>query len=254
MVNASQSTLGAQSLRRALQILRILGENHDDGLTATQVKELTGLERSTAHRMLSCLAEESFAERDAITLRYRLGLGAMRLGFASFRRAPLVSAYQSTVRRIARLSEDTVFLMVRQGDFSVCMLREDGAYPVKIFSTHLGDVRPLGIGVGGMALLSSASDKDVVRIRQQHASAFEAAGLVPSQLGRVIARTRRNGYAEMSDTVTEGVVGVGATIPDVGQPYAAIAIAAIKPRMTTTRRAELGEMLVRELAQVGAGR
>ena len=252
MVNASQSTLGAQSLRRALQILRVLGENHDDGLTATQVKELTGLERSTAHRMLSCLAEESFAERDAITLRYRLGLGAMRLGFASFRRAPLVSAYQSTVRRIARLSEDTVFLMVRQGDFSVCMLREDGAYPVKIFSTRVGDTRPLGIGVGGMALLAAAPDEDVARIRAQHAQAFDAAGLTAGRLDKVLARTRRLGYSEMADTVTQGVGGVGAVIPDAaGAPFAAISIASIKPRMAPARRAELGQLLLDALREAG---
>ena len=234
-------------MRRALQVLRVLGRHHDEGVSVSDVIEHTGLERSTAHRLLTCLVEEQFANRDA-SRRYRLGLEAMRLGFATLQRAPLVASYQPILQRLARLSEDTVFLLARQGDFTVCLCREDGAFPVKIFSTRVGDIRPLGIGVGGMALLATAADEEIRRIRAQHAQAFEAAGLSGARGDKVIARTRRLGYADMIDTVTQGVAGVGAVIPEEnGRPFAAISIAAIKPRMTPTRRAELGQSLLQML-------
>ena len=244
-------TPGAQNMRRALQVLRVLGRHHETGVSVSEVIEHTGLERSTAHRLLTCLVEEQFADRDAHR-RYRLGLEAMRLGFATLPRAPLVASYQPTLLRLARISEDTVFLLARQGDFTVCLRREDGEFPVKIFSTRVGDIRPLGIGVGGMALLATASDEEVRRIRAQHAQAFEAAGLGGTRADKVISRTRRLGYADMVDTVTHGVAGVGAVIPEKnGRPFAAISIAAIKPRMTPTRRAELGQLLL-EMLQSGA--
>lgn len=244
-------TLGAQSMRRALQILRVLGKHHEHGLSVKEVVEQTQLERSTAHRLLTCLVEEHFADRDERSRRYRLGLEAMRLGFASLSRAPLVASYGPLLQRIARISEDTVFLLVRQGDYTVCLCREDGAFPVKIFSTHVGDIRPLGIGVGGMALLANASDEDIARIRNQHAQAFQAAGLTSAQLDKVIARTRRLGYSEMVDTVTQGVAGVGAVLPDAtGLAFAAISIAAIKPRMTPARRVQLGQLILSTLKEV----
>lgn len=238
-------TPGAQNMRRALHVLRALGRQHDEGMSVGEVVAATSLERSTAHRLLTCLVEERFADRDPATRRYRLGLEAMRLGFASLSRAPLVARYEGVVQRLARMSEDTVYLLLRQGDYTMCLRREDGAFPVKIFSTRVGDLRPLGIGVGGMALLAAAPDEDVARIRAQHAKAFDAAGLTPSRFEKVVARTRRLGYAEMTDTVTQGVGGVGVVIPDpAGTPFAAISIASIKPRMTPQRRAELGEMLL----------
>lgn len=240
-------TPGAQNMRRSLQVLRVLGAHHEEGLAVNEVVALTQLERSTAHRLLTCLVEEQFAERDAATRRYRLGLEAMRLGFASLKRAPLLGSYQPMLQRLARISEDTVFLLARQGDYTVCLAREDGAFPVKIFSTRVGDIRPLGIGVGGLAMLSAAPDDEIARIRTQHAPAFDAAGLTPSQISKVIARTRRTGYAELVDTVTQGVGGVGAVIPNAGAPFAAISIAAIKPRMGAARRAELGQLLVSTL-------
>jgi len=246
-------TPGAQNMRRALQVLRVLGQHHGEGMSVSEVVESTQLERSTAHRLLTCLVEEHFADRDAATRRYRLGLEAMRLGFASLSRAPLVASYQSLVQRLARISEDTVFLLVRQGDYTVCLRREDGAFPVKIFSTRMGDIRPLGIGVGGMALLAAATDEDIARIRSQHARAFEAAGLTPGRCDKAIARTRRTGYAELVDTVTQGVAGVGAVIPDAaGAPFAAISIASIKPRMAPARRAELGQLLIATLSATPA--
>lgn len=239
-----KETPGAQSLRRSLHILRLLGEHHEAGLGVSEVVELAGLERSTAHRMLTCLAEEHFAERDERTRRYRLGLEAMRLGFASLKRAPLVAKYQALVQRLARISEDTVFLLARQGDYTVCLLRVDGTFPIKIFSTNVGDIRPIGVGVGGMAMLATASDEDIERIRQRHEASFEAAGLNRALVDRMVARARRNGYVEMGDTVTEGVAGVGAVIPYTGTAFAALSIAAIKPRMTVARRAELGQLLI----------
>lgn len=241
-------TPGAQNMRRSLQVLRVLGAHHEAGLTVNEVVALTQLERSTAHRLLTCLVEEQFAERDPGTRLYRLGLEAMRLGFASLKRAPLVATYQPVLQRLARISEDTVFLLARQGDYTVCLAREDGAFPVKIFSTRVGDIRPLGIGVGGLALLAAAPDAEIARIRLQHSPDFDAAGLSLTQIGKAIARTRRNGYAELIDTVTQGVAGVGAVIPDAAASFAAISIAAIKPRMSTSRRAELGGLLLETLS------
>lgn len=252
IVSKPVETPGAQNMRRALQILRVLGEHHEHGMAVSEVVAATGLERSTAHRLMTCLVEEHFADRNPLTRRYSLGLEVMRLGFASLSRAPLVATYGGLMRRLARISEDTVFLLVRQGDYTVCLQREDGAFPVKIFSTRVGDIRPLGIGVGGMALLASAGAQDIARIRSQHTPAFDAAGLTAERFGKVVAKTQKLGYAEMVDTVTQGVAGVGATIPDPGGvPFAAISIAAIKPRMTPARRAELGQMLVKLLGESG---
>jgi DNA-binding IclR family transcriptional regulator len=247
-VSKTQETPGAQNMRRALQVLRVLSQRHEEGMSVNDVVANTGFERSTTHRLLTCLVEESFADRDAATRRYRLGVEAMRLGFATLSRAPLVATYEPVVQRLARISEDTVYLLARQGDYTVCLRREDGAFPVKIFSTRVGDIRPLGVGVGGMALLATASEEEATRIVAHHAAALEAGGLTADRVAKVIARTRRMGYSEMADTITQGVAGVGAVIPVAsGMPFAAISIASIKPRMTPARRAELGQLLLKEL-------
>lgn len=248
-MSRDHETPGAQSLRRCLQILRLLGEHHEAGLSVSEVGERAGLGRSTVHRMLACLAEERFAERDELTRRYRLGLEAMHLGFSSLKRVPLVGTYQALVKRLARISDDTVFLLARQGDFTVCLLREEGSFPITVYATNVGDIRPVGIGVGGMAMLATAPDAEIRRIVQRHAAAFEAAGLGLPAVTRAVVRSRRQGYTDMADTVTQGVAGVGAVIPHAGTAFAAISIAGIQPRMTATRRADLGQLLLSSIAE-----
>src|SRR5690606_32676297 len=54
-MDKSSGTAGAQSLRRALQLLRLLAEHHEDGIRLAEVMEASKLERSTVHRLLSCL-------------------------------------------------------------------------------------------------------------------------------------------------------------------------------------------------------
>jgi len=52
------------------------------------------------------------------------------------------------------MSGDTVFLVIRQGDYCLCLHREEGHFPVKVFTTDVGGRRLLGLGAGGLALIA----------------------------------------------------------------------------------------------------
>lgn len=251
-MNSSSGIPGAQTLRRGLAILQLLAERHLDGLRIADVAELAGLERATAHRLLSSLVEEQFAEREPSSKRYRLGIEAMRVGLASLNRAPLVDAVRPVMQRISRATGDTTFLLVRQGDYSVCLHREEGPYPVRVFTTEVGSVRPLGIGAAGVALLSMLGDEAINAHLQRNAAAFKRANVDPPNVLRAVARTRRQGFSETVGEITDGVCGVGAVIPMVHGNFAAVSVGAIESRLGPARRAEVGRMLLTRLAEGAA--
>ena len=243
-------TAGAQSLRRSLNLLRLLAEHHEAGITLTQAMEASGLERSTVHRLLSCLAEEQFAERDPETRSYRLGIDAMQLGFSSMRRVPLVDSYRPLMQKLARMSGDTVFLVIRQGDYCLCLHREEGHFPVKVFTTDVGGRRLLGVGAGGLALMAALGDEENDRIFERHAAEYAQAGFTRTQLRRAVQRTRAAGHADIEDTITVGVCGVGQTFAASATTLAAISFGAITPRLPAARKRELAALLKAELASV----
>lgn len=242
-----RETAGAQSLRRALQLLRLLAEHHEEGIKLTEVIAASGLERSTVHRLLSCLAEEQFAERDPDGKAYRLGIDAMQLGFASMRRVPLVDSCRALMQKLARMSGDTVFLVIRQGDYCVCLHREEGHFPVKVFTTDVGGRRLLGLGAGGLALMAALTDAEIDRILERHTAEYAQAGFTRERMKQAVKRTRAAGHADIVDTLTEGVSGVGRTFAASATTLAAISFGAITPRLPPARKKEMAQLLKAQL-------
>lgn len=245
--SAERQTAGAQSLRRGLQLLRLLVDMQEEGALLADLMAATGLERPTVYRLMSCLEEERFAERHPHNKRYRLGLDALRLGAAAQEKAPVVDLAMPVMKKLARLSGDTVFLIVQQGDFTVCLHREEGSFPVRVFTTVPGQRRLLGIGAGGLALMAQMPDDVIHDIYQRRSALYADAGLSLAKLNSVIRRTREKGYAEIVDTITPGVSGVGCAFSLPFGAGAAISLGAISSRMNASRRTELGLLMQREL-------
>jgi len=70
---------GAQSVDRALAILRGLGEADDD-LGVSELAARTGLTVSTTHRLLQALRGAGLVAQDERTHRYHLGAALVALG------------------------------------------------------------------------------------------------------------------------------------------------------------------------------
>ncbi|MCL1962165.1 MAG: IclR family transcriptional regulator [Desulfovibrionaceae bacterium] len=244
-------TTGTQSLRRGLHLLRWLGATREEDVRLPDLIEASGLERSTAYRLVAALVEEGFAERDPVTKRYRLGLEAMHIGLVAIDRTPLVERCRMPMRRLARVSGDTVFLTVRHGDYALCLHREEGSFPIKALTTNVGQRRLLGIGAAGRAILAQVSEAELDGVWRRHCAEFEALGMNCAGLRADMREIRTLGYAAMQDTITTGVSGIGCVFRPSAAILAGISIAAITSRMDLARRQELGELIALECAQLG---
>ena len=241
-------TGGAQSIRRALHLLRLLAQHDDRGLNLQQITAMSGLERSTAHRLLSCLVEEQFARRSEERL-YHLGIDAMQIGFSAMHRAPIADTLRPLAKRLCRLSGDTVFLVVQQGDHALCLLREHGDFPVRIFTIDVGEKRLLGMGAGGLALLASFDDASIMEVHKRHAQTYQAAGLSREILLARVENARSRGYAEIVDGITQGISGVGYAFQISDIARVAISFGAISPRLDSARRRAMGDLLRKECTE-----
>lgn len=241
-----QPKSGTQSIRRALHLLRLIAQNETSGLSLQELTRLSGLERSTAHRVAGCLMDENFVRRDPDTRLYELGIDAMQIGFSAMYRIPIADELRPLAKRLCRLSGDTVFLVVQQGDHALCLMREHGDFPVRIFTIDAGEKRLMGIGAGGLALIACYGDEEIARVHARHAAEYEQAGLPLRTLLRKAQLTRRNGYAEIVDVITQGVSGVGFAFSLSQITRVAISFGAINPRLAGARRRQMGELLARE--------
>src|SRR3546814_11717246 len=80
---------GSQAGFRALNLLKLVGMNHEGGVVLRYLVETSGLDRTTTYRLINCMVETGMMEREN-TKRYRMGLEAQKMGMKSMSRVHIL--------------------------------------------------------------------------------------------------------------------------------------------------------------------
>lgn len=229
-------------------LLRALATREPHGASTTDLARAATLPRATAHRLLFALREEGLVDRRESTGAWHLGPECFLLGAAASTRHDITPTAREVVRRIARDTGESAFFSIRRGDETVCLLREDGSFPIRSHVLHEGIRFPLGVASAGMVILAflSAPDREAFlstahlteRYGDQHST---------SHLRDRVATTRELGYAVNPGLIVPGSWGLGAAVFDPhGEPRWALSITGIEARLSGPRQHELGQLLLRE--------
>lgn len=236
-------------------LLRAVGAEEPAGASTTELAKTAGLARPTAHRLLTSLAAEGLIDRDVVTGRWTLGPELYLLGAGAANRYDIVEQARDLVIGLARATGESAFLSARRGDETVCVLSEEGSFPVRSHVLHVGIRFPLGVASAGLAILSHLSDREIdeyfARVRLE--PTFGADHCEPAVRAR-LAGTRTTGYAVNPALIVEGSWGIGAAVFDrSARPAWALSLTGVETRFKPDRRHELGTLLL-EQAHVLSGR
>lgn len=233
---------------RAGALLRALASAEPAGASTSAAARAAGLARPTAHRLLSSLAAEGLVERDGAGGRWLLGPELYLLGTAAARRYDVTALAHPHVRRLALATEESAFFSARRGDETICLVREDGSFPIRSHVLSEGVRFPLGVASAGLVLLAHLPDREVEEYlaRGDLTASYGAAHAADAVRARV-AQTRRLGYAVNPGLLVEGSWGLGAAVFDAdGAPRWALSLTGIDARFGPDRRPELGRLLLHE--------
>jgi len=246
MVSSNISkNLPAQTVGRAVQLLKIIASSQAKSLRLVDISAMAGLEKSTAHRLLQRLEGERLITR-AHNRGYQLGPLLYELGLAALPESNLKVIAQPALQELAQKTGDMVFLVIRSGFESVCLSRIAGHYPIQTMTRTEGDRHPLGMGAGGLSILAAMNDDDIdttIEIIQPRLGAYQ---LTAAKLREAITNTRaRNGVAIDKGTAAHDVCGIGYPIYKNRKiPVAAVFIATIQHRMMPDRQHKVIEKLL----------
>ena len=143
----------------------------------------------------------------------------------------------------------TISIALRRGNETVCVLREEGSFPVRSFVLHEGVRFPLGVASAGTAIMAflPEEEQDVLLTDwEAHAGDF-AAGHPAGVVRENLEKTRLAGYSVNPGLVLEGSWGMGAAVFDPqGRPAWALSLTGIEPRFRGDRQEFLGKLLLEE--------
>jgi DNA-binding IclR family transcriptional regulator len=250
MDNGTRSglTQGAQVVTRVAAVLRAVGQYSSDGVTTARVAQLTALNRSTTHRLLTSLFTEGFIDRDVRLARWYPGPELFLLGSSAAGRYDIADIAGESVQTLAAQTGESAFLSARRGGETVCLMREEGSFPIRSFVLYEGARFPLGVVSAGLAILSYFPDNDIDSYldRAQLQSRFGESHS-PAEVWMRIARTRETGYSVNPGLIVEGSWGMAATIFDESnKPSWALSITGIESRFRPERQVELGALLLEQ--------
>jgi DNA-binding IclR family transcriptional regulator len=250
-VDLSGPLSGTQSIERSLWLLREIAAHNRGGSRLLDLSARTGLQRPTVHRMLKCLVSEGMVQQDADTHRYYLGSMVFELGLSAAPRFNLREICHPSLTRIAESTGDTVFLTQRSGLDGVCLDRQEGTFPIKTFTLEVGMRRPLGVGIGSLAILSALPEEEMKHIIGSNTQRLAEHGLTPSSLLAQVRRAQKLGYALRESPSLAGVRSIGYSMHNSsGVAFAGLSLSAISSRMTEKRVAELAQLLKSEVRLV----
>lgn len=243
---------GAQSIRRAAQVLRVVASFSGRGAALGEVVTASGLQKATAHRMLRALCEEGLVEQDELTRNYRIGVGIFALHASMGDRFDIRSLAQGALQRIRDHTEDTVYLAIRSGYDGLCLAMHEGTYPEKTLRLSVQDRWPLGVGAFSMPLLAFLPDDEVDEIIEYNAARLAGHDLyTPAQLRKRVGDARARNYAVNTIEAYPTMCAIGVPVLDAHRrPIAAICLTAILPRMPPARRVRIAELLWAESAKL----
>lgn len=231
---------------RAGSSLRAVSAAGPAGATTSDVARRTGLARPTAHRLLTALRREGLLDRDPATGHWLLGPELYLLGSAAAARYDVTAVAQPVVRRLAQATGESAFLSARRGDETVCLLREDGSFPIRSHVLHEGIRFPLGVASAGLAILAYLSDDELAAHLTRDLTATYGIVHSTDALRERVAATRRDGYAVNPGLLVTGSWGMAAAVFDAAdRPAWALSLTGVEHRFAGDRRPELGALLLR---------
>lgn len=226
------------TVSKALSLLGIFSRDRQE-IGLSEMSRLTGLNKATAFRLLTELAENGFVEQVGSGRAYRLGPVFLRL--ASLREAavPMREMAQQVLDRLSAATGETTHMSILQGD-QLCTL----AYSYSVqHGTRVtmddAEVITFHSTSSGLAVLAHSDTAFVTQVLAQPLERRTPMSVTdPEVILGQLEDVRRSGIAENVSGFEEDVHSHAAPVFDAQQRcYGAVAVAAPVARMTDTLRA-----------------
>ena len=232
---------GAQAALRAIRLLKMFTAEAPE-LQLAEMSLLSGLNKTTTHRLLQALLSEELVDRNPGTGAYRLGPGMMALGVQALSSNDLRLRARPLLKRLAEETGETATLEVPIDD-TMLILDEVTSKHFLGASGNVGTRWPIHATSTGKALIAfEQSGPD--RLKSELTSLTSNTITQLEKLEKELGDIRRRGFAEVVDELEEGLSGVGAVVRGgMGEVLGALSICGPSQRMSENRRAQLGATL-----------
>lgn len=216
------------TIDKVMEIFRILGQAPYEYKVA-QISVVTGINRSTVHRILNILSKDGWVMQDTESKKYKIGPMTYNIGSVYANKCNYESKILEVVNEVSKQTEESVGYAVREGDM-VISLYEIELYPMKI-NDKPGKFYPMNMGCYGKCLMAYHDQERVKSLL--YAQKFEKICprtlTEPEEILEEYKKIREEGFVLSDEEKGANIGGVGVPVfNSKGQVKSCIALAFIK--------------------------
>lgn len=229
-----------QSLARGLRILEILAES-SNGVSVTDLAAQLDLDKGSASRLVSTLANYAYAEKDAISRRYFLGPQVVSLSRSLLSRLPLREVAKPFLRELMEKTGECAHVGILAQGRVLYIDQVESPASLRV-NAEVGSLSPLHCTALGKVFL--AFDRGLL---PQKLDRFTDNTLVSVEsLRRNLEKVRQQGYAVDDEEFDPGVRCVAAPIFDYREKViGSMGISGPITRMTSVKLPTYAELVVK---------
>ena len=241
-----------RTVERACDILLCFSRQTPE-LTLTQISERTGLNKSTAHRLLATLEKKRFIDRNPVTGAYRLGIYLFQMAYLTVEYHDLRRLAGPFLKRLCEQHRETITLAELDGADLIYLDVIESPQRVKL-AAATGQRLPAFCTASGKAILAFSPNRLVESIMDSGMPQYTPSTLTsPEALQADLALTRERGFAISEQEFEEGINAVAAPIlNNSNQARASIAIAGPSYRLTRERMVEIGPSVLETAQEIAS--
>ncbi|HEY8978749.1 MAG TPA: IclR family transcriptional regulator [Streptomyces sp.] len=195
---------GVRSVRRAVEILNLLGEDRPV-VTLREITEATGLAKTTALRLVQTLEESGLLAPHPGG--YTAGPALWRWAYLARGQWEIPQETRKVMRDLADRLGETVNIFVARGVHRICVAHEESTHPLR-HVVGVGDEQPLWAGASSKILLRDAPDALLRRV----AATSPQGEPSTERLRAWAAEAAERGYAVSSSEFDEGLTAVAVPV------------------------------------------
>ncbi|MBN3724160.1 IclR family transcriptional regulator [Burkholderia sp. Ac-20379] len=222
-----------QSLEKGLSVLSAFNTERPT-MTIAEIATASGINKSSAQRMVYTLEQLGYLRKHPVTRRYQLTLKVMKIGYNYLTADPLIDLSNPFLSELTNVTSETTCLTEPDGDEMVYLARFVSAQFVPLHMP-IGSRIPMYCSASGRAYLSALHEGEARALIEQ-AQRVQLTPRTKTSIEEIMDElrlTRQRGYALNGEEMFLGDMTVASPIiGSKGRPLGAVHIVAPTSRWT----------------------
>ncbi len=207
-----KNNYGIVSVERALSILKLFSDQNNS-LSLMEICGLTGLNKSTALRMVYTLREEGFLEIEELTKKYKLGSSAVKIGLSALESLSLPKVADPVLRDLVDKTGLIAHLGILEGVNVVVISK---IFPLNKslsymrLASRIGGIMPTYCTGIGQLFLSQESDEFIKEFLEK-CEIIKYTSTTETDVNLIIERihkAKKDGYLINNGEHDEGIISI----------------------------------------------